>query len=311
MASFRRFAFWVLGYILAVAIWGALVRATGSGAGCGAHWPLCNGVVVPRSPAMETLIELTHRAMSGLAILLVLALVVAAFRVLPRGHAGRWTAVAAVILMAMEAAVGAALVLFGWVGKDASAARGGVVVVHLVNTFLLVGSIVLTGALARGSGRLTLRGRAPLAVAFGLAAVTLLVSGATGAVAALGDTLFPAASVLSGLAQDLSEQAPFLLRLRVVHPFASLAATLVLVAVARAAFRSQDPRLRPLAVRQLLLVGVQLLAGAANVALLAPVWLQLCHLALAYLTWISLLLLGTAALSEPEERADGEAVRAA
>jgi heme a synthase len=299
MASLRRFALWVLGYNLAVALWGALVRATGSGAGCGAHWPLCNGEVLPRSPALETLIELTHRVMSGLAIALVAALVVAAFRTLPRGHAGRRSAVAAAVFMVMEAAVGAALVLFGWVAKDASAARGGVVVIHLVNTFLLVGSIALTTALAQGSGRLTLRGRAPLAAAVGLAAVTLLVSGATGAVAALGDTLFPAASVLSGLAQDLSEQAPFLLRLRVVHPFASLAATLVLVAVARAAFRARDPRLRPMAVRQLVLVGLQLLVGAVNVALLAPVWLQLCHLALAYLTWVSLVLLAAAALSEP------------
>jgi heme a synthase len=305
MASYRRFAFWVLGYNLAVALWGALVRATGSGAGCGAHWPLCNGQVVPRSPAMETLIELTHRVMSGLAILLVAALVIAAFRALPRGHAGRRSAVAAAIFMVMEAAVGAALVLFGWVAKDASAARGGVVVVHLVNTFLLVGSIALTAALAQGTGRLTLHGRGPLAAAFGLAVATMLVSGATGAVAALGDTLFPAASVLSGLAQDLSEQAPFLLRLRVVHPFASLAAALVLVAVSRAAFRARDPRLQPLALRLLVLLGLQLLAGAANVALLAPVWLQLCHLALAYLTWIALVMLGAAALMEPQEGAGG------
>lgn len=307
MASLRRFALWVLGYNLAVALWGALVRATGSGAGCGAHWPLCNGQVVPRSPALETLIELTHRVMSGLAIVLVAALVVVALRTLPRGHAGRRAALASAVFMVMEAAVGAALVLFGWVAKDASAARGGVVVIHLVNTFLLVGSIALAAALAQGSGRLTLRGRGPLGAALGLAVVTMLVSGATGAVAALGDTLFPAASVLGGLAQDLSEQAPFLLRLRVVHPFASLAATLVLLAVARAAFHAPDPRLRPLALRLLVLLGAQLLAGAANVALLAPVWLQLCHLALAYLTWISLVQLGAAALSEPQQGLAAEA----
>ena len=152
MASYRRFALWVLGYNVAVALWGAMVRATGSGAGCGAHWPLCNGQMLPHSPAVETLIELVHRVMSGVAILLLVALVIGAFRSLPRGHAGRRSAVAAALFMVLEAAVGAALVLFGWVAKDASAARGGVVVIHLVNTFLLLGTIALTAALVGGLG---------------------------------------------------------------------------------------------------------------------------------------------------------------
>ena len=53
----KRFAWGVLGYNLAVILWGAYVRATGSGAGCGSHWPLCNGTIVQPSPTTATLIE--------------------------------------------------------------------------------------------------------------------------------------------------------------------------------------------------------------------------------------------------------------
>ena len=49
-AALRRFAWAVLVYFIAVILWGGLVRATGSGAGCGDHWPLCNGTVMQHSP---------------------------------------------------------------------------------------------------------------------------------------------------------------------------------------------------------------------------------------------------------------------
>src|SRR5580692_4905461 len=84
--SLNRFAWFTLAYNVAVVLWGAYVRATGSGAGCGRHWPLCNGELVPRSPRVETLIELSHRVTSGLALVLTLVLLVWAFRVTPRGH---------------------------------------------------------------------------------------------------------------------------------------------------------------------------------------------------------------------------------
>src|SRR5262249_16113254 len=72
-----RFAWAVLAYDVAVAAWGSYVRATGSGAGCGSHWPLCNGELVPHTEAWRRtsmLIEYSHRATSGLALLLTFAL---------------------------------------------------------------------------------------------------------------------------------------------------------------------------------------------------------------------------------------------
>jgi cytochrome c oxidase assembly protein subunit 15 len=301
MSRFRRFACWMLGYNVALVLWGALVRVTGSGAGCGAHWPLCNGVVVQRSPGLETVIEYTHRALSGIDLVLGVVLVVWAFRALPRRHAARRAAVASFALLLAEAAAGAALVLFGWVAHNASAGRGGAVVVHLGITFLLLGALALTVSLADEAAGPTLRGRGPFAAAVGLGLATVLVAGATGAIAALGDTLYPPISISSGLVQDLSEKAPFLLRLRLVHPFAALASALVLVVIARAVLQTRDPRLRGPGLRLLGVLGLQLAGGALNWALLAPAWMQLLHLLLADLTWIALVWLAAAALSTSRE----------
>src|SRR5215208_2641235 len=131
MSSCTRFAWWVLGLNVAVVAWGGFVRATGSGAGCGRHWPTCNGEVVPRSASTEMAIEFAHRASSGAALLLVVALLAWAFREFPRGHAARKAAAGSMALIVVEALVGAALVLFGWVVKDASAARAWAMPVHL------------------------------------------------------------------------------------------------------------------------------------------------------------------------------------
>ena len=135
---FAGFAWALLGYDVLVVLWGAFVRATGSGAGCGRHWPMCNGEFVPRAPRLETLIELSHRVSSGAAFAFTAVLLVWALRAYPRGHRIRWGAGAAMLLMVSEAAVGAGLVLFELVAHDASMKRALSVSVHLVNTFLLL-----------------------------------------------------------------------------------------------------------------------------------------------------------------------------
>ncbi len=305
-SAFTRFAWAVLGYNLLVVAWGAFVRATGSGAGCGKHWPLCKGEVVPRSPGLETVIEFTHRTTSGLALVAVVALVVWAFRAFPRGHAARKAAAASVVLMLVEAAVGAGLVLFGWVAKDPSAARGWVMAVHLVNTFLLLGALALAADWSAHPGGVVAQGRGWTAAAIAAAFVGVVVAGATGAVAALGDTLFPTESLAAGLRQELAGEH-VLLRLRVLHPFAALVAGALLLAAARSALAARpDARVRRAAIAIAGLVAVQIVAGVSNVLLLAPVWLQLVHLLLADLVWLGLVLLASATLAP-----GGEPARAA
>ncbi|MGH8637336.1 MAG: COX15/CtaA family protein, partial [Burkholderiales bacterium] len=99
MPVVARFAWSVLLYTVGVIAWGAYVRATGSGAGCGAHWPLCNGVVLPRSPTIATIIELSHRVTSGIALVAVLALLVWVFRACRPGHPARTGAVLSTCFM--------------------------------------------------------------------------------------------------------------------------------------------------------------------------------------------------------------------
>jgi cytochrome c oxidase assembly protein subunit 15 len=301
MRGFSRFAWSVLAYNLFVVAWGAFVRATGSGAGCGRHWPTCNGEVLPLAASVETAIEFTHRATSGLALVLVVVLVGWAFRAFAPGHAARRGAVWSLALMLLEALLGAGLVLFGWVAKDASLARGWVMALHLANTFLLLGALGLTAWWSGAPGGIQLRGRGGLGALLAAAFAATMFAGVSGAIAALGDTLFPATTFAAGLRAELSSEAHVLLRLRIVHPFAAVGAAAVLLLAARAASRAR-PAARVLGAAQALaaLVLVQLAAGVLNLALLAPVWMQLLHLLLADLVWLALVVLAAASLAPAE-----------
>jgi heme A synthase len=150
LTRFARYAWFVLGYNLLVIMWGAYVRASGSGAGCGNHWPLCRGAVIPRSPALETLVEISHRFTSGLSLIFVIGLVFWSFQRFPRRHPVRAAAVVSLVFILTEALIGAGLVLFEYVAHNASTARAFWMSGHLINTFLLLGALALTAWWASG-----------------------------------------------------------------------------------------------------------------------------------------------------------------
>jgi heme A synthase len=312
MTRLARFAWLVLSWNVAVILWGAFVRATGSGAGCGAHWPLCNGEVVPRSPALETMVEFTHRATSGIALLLVFALALWAFRDRPQGHPARRAAAASVFFILTEAAVGAGLVLFRLVGANDSVARALFMAGHLANTFVLLACLTLAAHWCATDERVRRETAARLGWPFALGALSLLVVGKSGAVAALGDTLYPAQSVLGGLAQDTSPTAHFLVQLRVAHPILALAGVLLVAfAASRVLQATGDARARRLVWTVSGLALLQLAVGLLNVVLLAPVWLQIVHLLLADAVWIAFVLLAVSALSPSAAAREAALVRAA
>jgi heme a synthase len=300
----RRFSLWALSLLVTsvlVILWGAIVRVTGSGAGCADHWPLCNGELIPRSPALATLIELTHRVTSGLAGLLSVAVFWLARRHFEAGSQVRRAAAWGLGLMLLEGAIGALLVKRGLVAKDASAARALVVALHLCNTFLLLSAQVVTLELARRPAALRMRGHGSLPWLLGAALALVLGVGASGAVTALGDTLFPAASLAEGMADDLSAQAHFLIRLRVWHPLLAVLSGAIVVYLAqhvRAACAT--PGVLRWAKLVTLAYVAQLALGSLNLLLLAPAAVQILHLLLADLTWIAIVQLGVAALSEPQ-----------
>jgi cytochrome c oxidase assembly protein subunit 15 len=213
----------VLAYNVALGIEGAFVRATGSGAGCGNHWPLCNGQVLVGTRATATLIEFAHRSMTGIDTALILVLLVWAFRAFPAGHAARLGATLSTVFLVTEALIGAALVKFGLVVNDASAAREAVLSIHLTNTMTLLACLTLTAWWSAGRRRITPGWKGWVS----LAAVIAL--GITGAMTALADTLYPVKSLAAGFAQDLNPDANFALKLRAIHPFFAAAAGVWLI----------------------------------------------------------------------------------
>ncbi len=291
-ATFTRYAWGVLAWNLFVVLWGAYVRASGSGAGCGNHWPLCNGDVVPRAPRLETLIEFTHRMTSAVSLIATGWLAVWSVRRFPRDHPVRRYALLSVVFLFAEALLGAGLVLFEFVASNASVGRAFYLSLHLVNTQFLLAALALTAWYSREGVHEAVR-RSSRVVAALPAAVVVSV---TGAIAALGDTLYPVTSLAEGMRQDISTASSFLLRLRVLHPVLAILAAGYFAYTAMLLLRSKPrPLTSQIALAVIVLAVTQLGAGAINITLLAPVWMQLFHLLLADLLWLSLVLLAVEA----------------
>lgn len=274
--SLIRYAWFVLGFNVLVILLGALVRATGSGAGCGSSWPTCDGQVVPELEG-ATAIEFTHRAVSGLALVLVAVLAILVWRNTGRGHPARKGALLSVIAIVGEAMIGAMIVLAEWVADDASVARAVSVPLHLVNTLFLLAVLALTIFWLGGGGRLAFRRDRTTMWVVALGGLALVLIAATGAITALADTLFPKTS-----GADLSGEANFLTELRIVHPVLAVFAAGVGWWASYRSFGSAWGWARGLPI----LVSLMLISGVINVALGVPTWMQLVHLALADALWV-------------------------
>ncbi len=306
-AALRRFAWAVLAYFIAVILWGGLVRATGSGAGCGDHWPLCNGTVMQHSPRVDTMIEFTHRITSGLSFFSALGLMVWVLAATVRGHLARAASVAVVIFTLIEAVIGALLVKLGLTAQSQSPLRAPYLALHLTNTLLLLAALTLTAhflSRARGYTRKTIRMVAPAGAIAGV--LIVLVVGVTGSLAALGDTLFPARSIGSALAEDFSATSGWLVRWRWTHPTVAFFASIFLIwLLVRGARRSTDWDNRGLSALVLILLAAQYLLGVLDVVLLAPVWLQVAHLLGADVLWAALVVLTARVTLEPVDQGSG------
>ena len=285
---FQIFAWVLLAYNIPVILWGAFVRISFSGDGCGANWPFCNGQVIPQQMRAPTLIEFTHRMMTSADCVGVIALCLWAFLSFPRKHPVRLYSSLSVLFLFIEALLGAGLVLLRLVAKDQSAGRAAYLSAHLTNTLLLLAVLTasawLAGSKLERVGWLQVPGRV-----LGMLGAAALVS-VTGAIAALGDTLFPASSLMAGVQQDFSMASSMLLRLRMFHPVIAIAGAIYIVWMAVQAMKGGEA-VRMAATRVMSLTLLQLAAGAINLTLLAPVWMQLTHLLLADVLWIALILL--------------------
>lgn len=284
-------------YVLLVILWGAWVRISHSGDGCGESWPLCNGVLIPEEAPGKTWVEFTHRIMSALFGIYVAALTIAAFKAFPKEHVVRNWALASLFFTITEALLGAKLVIFGLVGQNDSAFRAFAMSLHFANSVLLVVSCTLLALFAtrkvwerRGPEDAILSVRMQKRLP-GVAGFVFLALGVTGAIAALSTTLFPAMSLLQGLRDDFDQTSHFLIRLRTVHPtmgvFAGVSLVLLFYFASELA-PAKEVTYRARAMQVITVMATTVILGSITLLWLSPYPLKLIHLFLAHLLGITL-----------------------
>ncbi len=276
-----------VGYLLAVILFGAWVRISHSGDGCGANWPSCHGELLPSDPATSTRIEFTHRVTSALCGVFGVLLVGWSWRLHGRGPVTT-AAGLTLLFIVLEGAIGAGLVLGELTGDNDSAARAVVIALHLGNTLALTAFAALTAWRSSRPMSFGFLPRRRAAFAAGLA--LFVVTAMTGAVTALGDTLFPQAvsdggRLVARVLDGVSAGNHFLVRLRALHPAVAILAAVLLCLLLRPELRRNRWARATVG-----LVAGSVAIGAVNVALGAPGWVQLVHLAAAQATWIALIL---------------------
>ena len=257
---------------------GAIVRATGSGDGCGSSWPTCNGEIIPQLKTSSELIEFSHRAISGILLIITLIIFVKSFKnevpILQKRVIWFLT-----FFVLLEALIGAVIVIYEWVGLNSSAPRIIAVPLHLVNTFGLLGTYTLLLHLTKNSKTSLVnffdRG-------FKIALILFLLTGATGSIAALADSIFPSDSFITGLAEDFDLKSQVLTRLRILHPIFASALSFYLYTEANRL--QSEYKVITKNIKLLILLGVFL--GVLNVVSNIILPLSILHLLIADLLWI-------------------------
>ena len=300
MNRFAKYSWLVLGWNMLDILWGTIVRATGSGAGCGNHWPSCNGAILPDPQHIQTLIEFTHRTLSGIALIMVFILLVWGLKSYPKGSHQRIGFIGSSFFIILEALLGAGLVLFKLVGTDTSVYRAVAVSLHLLNTFILLAFLGLNAWWASGGEPVTLTNRGRLLVAFVIGLAGVAIIGMSGAITALGDTLFPSTSLATTFAEQSTPGANFLVQLRIYHPLIAIIVGTYSIYLARTMYtRTKHITGKKISLILGILIAVQWAAGLTNIFLLAPVWMQVVHLFLADCVWLSYILLAGFTFSQP------------
>jgi heme A synthase len=287
--GFARYAWFVVIWNLVVILWGVFLRASKSGDGCGQHWLTCQGEVIPSAPELKTVIEYSHRITSFLAFVSVLTLLIWTFRKFAKGDSIRKTAVLSFVFVVTEALVGAGLVLTGNTAETLTASRPFWMAGHLLNTFVLLAFLTLTAHYASGGASLrrATGGKYNVALSIGVAAIFFV--GITGSIAALASMVFPSGTLTEGISKDFSETSSVLLRLRLLHPIAAILTSVFLVYITGwlAKESGNDTSVKRWSNAVSLLVLGQIAFGSATLLMLAPIVMQLGHLLLADLIWIS------------------------
>jgi heme a synthase len=319
--GFARYAWFVLAWNIVVILWGVFLRASKSGDGCGQHWLTCHGEVVPSAPELKTVIEFSHRVTSSIAGLLIIGLLVWAYRRWRRSgleidKLAMRAALLSFVFVIIEGLLGAGLVLTGNTAENLTPERPIWMAAHLINTLILVGFLTLTARYASGAPAIKLRTDSKYIAAIAIGVAAVFIVGITGSIAALSSMIFPPGTLSEGLASDFSPTSNILVRLRILHPVTAILTSVFLIFLTGwlAKEREDNKAITRWSNVIALLVLAQIAAGAATLLTGAPIVMQLVHLLLADMIWISYVLFAASFLSVglaaqvPTTRADDVSV---
>jgi protoheme IX farnesyltransferase len=300
--AFGNYVWGVLAYNIACVAWGVFVRAGKYGDGCGSHWPLCDGDHTPLMGDMARWVEMSHRVSTALIGLLVIAQLIWAMRLFPQGHLVRAASAGTLFFTLLEGAIGAALVKFGLVVMNDSAARAGVMAFHVISTFFLLSCLYVAARAADGLPAIRWKGQGVVAGILGMGLFGIGMLGVSGAISALGNQLRPTDYVLEAA---MNPATFWMVRLQPTHPLiaASLGLYLVLAAGLLIHLRP-DPAVRRAAYWMVGLYAAQCLLGLLNIFLKAPIPMQMAHLVLADINFISLVAVSLVAFGAHIERVE-------
>ena len=302
MTRFAKFAWFTLAYNILVILWGVFLRASKSGDGCGQHWLTCQGEVIPSAPQLKTIIEFSHRMTTGPAFVFVVILLVWAWLRFAKGSPVRKAAAVSFLFIISEVLIGAVLVLTGNTAGAQTAERPFLAIGHLINSSMLLASLTMTAWFASGDRRLNVDGRTRMIALLAVGVGVLLLSGISGSVAALSSMLFPSDTLMEGVSKDFASSSDILLRLRVSHPLLAIFTSVYLIFLSGWVRKASDGDATVARWSNVLsvLVLIQLAFGAATFLTLGPIVMQVGHLLLADLVWISFVLMSANYLSSDQ-----------
>lgn len=279
---YRRYCNFLIAYTIVIIAWGAWVRISGSGAGCGEHWPLCNGKAIPIGESSKTWVEVSHRYSTAIFGVLAVLLCGFSYRVQSNKNFHRLGAWGVLLFTIFEALIGRLLVVEGLVDQDLSLARAVLMPLHLVNTSLLLFAEVLSVESLRLPAALTPTEKSTRLLLTGSLVIILFTLLTTGAIAALATHIAPSPTFMQGIQADLSPSSHIAVRLRPLHLVAGFASFIIVIFAL--SYRPKPLRIFfacPSSQSFTYWLMIMALLGTATLALHSPVYLKMAHLVAA------------------------------
>ena len=281
---FQIYLWGILLFTVAVIISGDIVQATESGAGCGDSWPKCDGTLIPAFADVHVAIEFIHRMLTSVLSFGYLGLLIGGYLLFGRKHPVWRSILFSTAILLVEILLGASLVLFGWVEDNATWGRVIADSFHVVNTLVLLGSLVLIIFLSRPDGGILVAKSNPKRRYLIFAMLIVILITVTGTINSLADTLYLSDHVVV----EETPIAQLLVSVRAIHPLIAIIGGFAIIGFLYLVIEEPSAQKSALGFAVFGVIFLQFLSGVFNIVLLTPVETQIIHLGLADTLWILL-----------------------